>query len=72
MVVDYPHTPGDHCGSASLRNVADHYEWGFDEAACFGIGAGIGFSYATYEAASRMIMGRNAHLDGHRRLQDER
>ncbi|MFQ3318561.1 MAG: hypothetical protein ACI80F_000616, partial [Natronomonas sp.] len=63
MSTEYHHRPGDHCGSASLRNLAGYYEWGFDEPACFGLGAGIGFSYDTSGPASRMIMGRNAHLE---------
>lgn len=63
MIADYPHAPGDHCGSASLRNLADYYEWGLDEAGCFGIGAGIGFEYDEFGPASRLIMGRNEHLE---------
>ncbi|MEF8806586.1 BtrH N-terminal domain-containing protein [Natronomonas sp.] len=63
MSTEYQHASGDHCGSASLRNLADYYEWGFDEASCFGLGAGIGFSYSEAGPASRMIMGRSAHLE---------
>ncbi|SDG13525.1 BtrH N-terminal domain-containing protein [Halorientalis regularis] len=63
MIADYPHAPGDHCGSASLRNLADYYEWGLDEAGCFGISAGIGFEYDEFGPASRLIMGRNEHLE---------
>lgn len=63
MFTEYQHAAGDHCGSSSLRNLAAFYEWGFDEASCFGLGAGIGFGYDESGPASRMIMGRNAHLE---------
>lgn len=63
MFTGYQHASGDHCGSASLRNLGDYYGWGFDEASCFGLGAGIGFEYAASEIASRMILGRSAHLE---------
>lgn len=59
----YKHSAGDHCGSASLRNLASYYGWGLDEASCFGLGAGIGFEYGESETASRLIMGRNRHLE---------
>jgi hypothetical protein len=59
----YTHTPGDHCGSASLRNLSAFHDWGFDEPACFGLGAGIGFGYHQEGPTSRMIIGRNAHLE---------
>jgi len=59
----YTHSPGDHCGSSSLRNLAAYYDWGFSEAECFGLGAGIGFGYYDEGPASRMIMGRSAHLE---------
>ncbi|WP_336000493.1 BtrH N-terminal domain-containing protein [Halorientalis halophila] len=63
MIADYPHAPGDHCGSTSLRNLADYYGWGLEEAGCFGIGAGIGFEYDELGPTSRIILGRNAHLE---------
>jgi hypothetical protein len=62
-VSDYPHRPGAHCGSASLRNLADFYGWGFDEPLCFGLGAGIGFGYYEAGPASRTIMGRTSWLE---------
>lgn len=63
MVTDYPHRPGAHCGSASLRNLSAHYGWGFDEPLCFGLGAGIGFGYHEAGPASRTIMGRTSWLE---------
>ncbi|AQL44364.1 hypothetical protein BV210_17285 [Halorientalis sp. IM1011] len=63
MFGDYRHSVGDHCGSASLRNLSRYYDWGLEEASCFGLGAGIGFEYGESETASRLIMGRNPHLE---------
>ena len=62
-IADYPHRSGAHCGSASLRNLAAHYGWGFDEPLCFGLGAGIGFGYYEKGPASRTIMGRSSWLE---------
>ncbi len=44
-IADFDHEPGAHCGSTSLRNLADHYGWGLSEPACFGLASGLGFSY---------------------------
>jgi len=63
MSTEYEHSAGEHCGSASLRNLARYYDWGFDEASCYGLGAGLGFEYGESETASRLIMGRNEHLE---------
>ncbi|WP_247729592.1 BtrH N-terminal domain-containing protein [Halovivax limisalsi] len=41
----YVHHTGDHCGSTSLRNLAGRYDWGVDEPTCFGLAAGLGFTY---------------------------
>ncbi|WP_458188286.1 BtrH N-terminal domain-containing protein [Haladaptatus sp. NG-WS-4] len=60
---EYTHTPGAHCGSASLRNLADYYEWGLNESFCFGVGSGLGFGYYDRGPASRLIMGRNGQLE---------
>jgi hypothetical protein len=59
----YTHTPGAHCGSASLRNLADYYGWGLNESLCFGLGSGLGFGYYEHGPASRIIMGRNRQLE---------
>ncbi|WP_433631765.1 BtrH N-terminal domain-containing protein [Halomicrococcus sp. NG-SE-24] len=63
MLTGYEHSPGAHCGSSSLRNLAAHYGWGFDEPFCFGLGAGLGFGYYEGGPASRTIMGRNGRLE---------
>jgi hypothetical protein len=60
---EYAHTPGAHCGSASLRNLSDYYDWGFDESLCIGLGSGLGFGYYERGPASRLIMGRNGQLE---------
>ncbi len=60
---EYVHAPGAHCGSASLRNLANYYDWGLDESLCFGFGAGLGFGYYERGPASRIIMGRNGGLE---------
>ncbi len=39
----YDHRTATHCGAGALRNVADFYGWGYDEPACFGLGAGLVF-----------------------------
>ncbi len=41
----YAHGTGDHCGSTSLRNLAEHYDWSLDEPTCFGLASGLGFTY---------------------------
>ena len=43
--------------------MATAYGLDLDEAECFGLGAGIGFSYVAAGPAARMIMGRAAHLE---------
>jgi hypothetical protein len=63
QIADYPHRPGAHCGSASLRNLSAYYGWNYDEALCFGLGAGIGFGYYEAGPASRTIMGRTSWLE---------
>lgn len=45
LVNDYHHRTGRHCGSTSLRNLSGHYGWGYDEETCFGLAAGLGFTY---------------------------
>lgn len=65
MVIDgFDHTPGAHCGSTSLRDLSDYYGWGFDEPACFGLGAGLGFSYSERtESPRRSFVGRSPWLE---------
>ena len=63
MASAYRHRPGAHCGSTALRNLSAHHGWALDEAACFGLGAGIGFSYVDGGPADRLLMGRSAHLE---------
>jgi hypothetical protein len=66
------HEAGYHCGSTSLRDLATHYGWGFsnaherglDEATCFGLAGGLGFSYFTLGTDAReMFFGRPLWLE---------
>ncbi|MFB6171417.1 MAG: BtrH N-terminal domain-containing protein [Haloarculaceae archaeon] len=58
------HRPGNHCGSTSLRDLADYYGWGFDEAACFGLGSGLGFSFMRVsDSPQRLFFGRPSWLE---------
>ncbi|PSQ07102.1 hypothetical protein BRC93_16595 [Halobacteriales archaeon QS_5_70_15] len=60
----YEHAPGAHCGSTSLRNLSNHYGWGFDETTCFGLASGLGFHYREPgESPHRMFVGRPLWLE---------
>ena len=59
LVDDYRHRTGRHCGSTSLRNLSTHYGWGYDEERCFGLAAGLGFTYFELpDAPHRGFFGR--------------
>jgi hypothetical protein len=61
----YDHSPGEHCGSTSLRNLADFYDWGFDEPTCFGLASGLGFTFfGTEDPPERQFFGRPLWLEG--------
>lgn len=70
-VADYPHRPGGHCGSASLR---DLLEWAglswdddpLDEGAVFGLGGELGFNYTRAEGLGSpfYLVGRGPDLTG--------
>lgn len=63
-VSGFEHETGAHCGSASLRDLADYYGWGLDEAACFGVGAGLGFTFVrSDESPRRAFVGRSPWLE---------
>ena len=60
----FEHAPGAHCGSTSLRNLADYRGWGFDEPTCFGLASGLGFHYRELdESPHRMFVGRPLWLE---------
>ncbi|MXR50071.1 DUF4872 domain-containing protein [Halovenus sp. WSH3] len=62
--LDFAHETGAHCGSTSLRDLSTYYGWGFDEATCFGLGEGLGFSYLDLpESPHRAIFGRTGWLE---------
>ncbi|WP_267643197.1 BtrH N-terminal domain-containing protein [Haloarchaeobius amylolyticus] len=64
MLTGFAHETGNHCGSTSLRDVSDFNEWGLSEPLCFGIGAGLGFSYIEREdSPTRQFVGRSPWLE---------
>jgi hypothetical protein len=63
-VEGFGHEPGAHCGSTSLRNLADHYGWGLSEPPCFGLASGLGFSFFEVPRDPwRMFVGRPMWLE---------
>jgi hypothetical protein len=45
LVSGFRHTPGNHCGSTSMRDLLSHAGLNMSEAMCFGLGSGLGFFY---------------------------
>lgn len=63
-VTGFDHRPGRHCGSTSLRNLAEFYDWGYAEPACFGLGEGLGFNYFELDDSPwRGFVGRSPWLE---------
>jgi hypothetical protein len=60
-----PHVPGRHCASSALRDLAHFHGHALDEAACFGLAAGLGFLAFRGDALSptRHMHGRSATLE---------
>lgn len=62
--INLSHRSGNHCGSTTLRNLSTFYGWGFDESTCFGLAAGLGFTYRKLSAApERLFFGRTPDLE---------
>lgn len=60
----YEHSPGRHCGSVSLRNLSNFYDWGFDEPTCFGLASGLGFTFFELSMdPHRAFFGRSIALE---------
>ncbi|MFB6205427.1 MAG: BtrH N-terminal domain-containing protein [Haloglomus sp.] len=60
----FEHAPGAHCGSTSLRDLADYYDWGLSEPACFGLGSGLGFAFLELSVSPwRLFIGRPLWLE---------
>lgn len=58
------HTTGRHCGSTTLSDLSGFYGWGTSEPECFGIGAGLGFTYLRGEdSPRRQFVGRTPWLE---------
>ncbi|WP_255150977.1 BtrH N-terminal domain-containing protein [Halorarius halobius] len=65
MHVDgFEHAAGEHCGSTSLRDLSEHYGWGFTEPECFGLASGLGFTFFELSRSPwRMFVGRPMWLE---------
>ncbi len=64
MKIEIRHHPGRHCASTALCNLANFHGLRWSEAACFGLGAGLGFWLIAIPAVSpsRFIHVRTADL----------
>ena len=64
-VPGFTHTPGNHCGSAALRNLLAFHGVEISEEMAFGLGAGAGFYYLALDdtSPSRWFNGRTARLE---------
>jgi butirosin biosynthesis protein H-like/uncharacterized protein DUF4872 len=60
-----PHVPGRHCASSALRDVAHFAGHPLDEALCFGLAAGLGFTAIANDtlSPSRQLHGRAHDLE---------
>jgi hypothetical protein len=65
LVHPAPHVPGRHCASSALRDLASFAGHPLDEALCFGLAAGLGFTAAVNDALSpsRQLHGRAPDLE---------
>ena len=64
MLDGFEHAAGAHCGSTSLTDVATYRRWGLSEPMCFGIGAGLGFSFIESEdGPTKQFVGRTPWLE---------
>ncbi|WP_440989578.1 BtrH N-terminal domain-containing protein [Haloarchaeobius baliensis] len=64
MLDGFEHSTGAHCGSTSLTDVAAYRRWGLSEPMCFGIGAGLGFSFIESEhGPTKQFVGRTPWLE---------
>src|SRR5262245_37266693 len=66
-LASYRHHRGVHCSSAALRNVFVHHTGQpISEAMCFGLGAGMGFTYYKAPGSSFLLtMGRGSYIESH-------
>lgn len=63
----FRHAPGVHCASAALRNlVLFHTGRKWSEALCFGLGAGLNFTYVREPGSPVfLVMGRGSYMESH-------
>lgn len=65
IIPGWVHEPGRHCGSTALADLCRHRGWPFDEALCFGLGAGLGGFFGVLpEPLPRLFHLRSATLEG--------
>ncbi len=59
------HRVGRHCASTGIRDMMNHYNIGWSEAMCFGIGSGLGIWYIDIPdgSPSRLMHTRSADLE---------
>jgi hypothetical protein len=67
LVRGYRHHRGVHCASAAMRNVYTHHTGQpLTEAMCFGVGAGLGFTYVRDPGSGLFLVGgRGSYLESH-------
>ncbi|MDP3937464.1 MAG: BtrH N-terminal domain-containing protein [Deltaproteobacteria bacterium] len=65
ILQDFRHTPGAHCGSTALADVARFHGLAFTEPQCFGIGEGLGLAVVEESGGSpsHLLMGRSRTLE---------
>lgn len=65
IVPGFAHEPGHHCASTALADLARWNGLPWSEALCFGLGAGVGFTYVERDGStpSRLIVPRAAELE---------
>lgn len=63
MLIRPLHTPGRHCASTGLSNLAAFHGLGWSEAMCFGLGSGLGILYIESTSPSRILHVRSADLE---------
>jgi hypothetical protein len=65
LIEEFPHAPGGHCGSTSMRDMLKFYGHEYTEDMVFGLGAGIDFMYISHPALEPPVYigGRSPNLE---------
>ncbi|MGA6992396.1 MAG: BtrH N-terminal domain-containing protein [Candidatus Deferrimicrobiaceae bacterium] len=69
-VPDFVHRPGDHCGSAAMRNLLAFRGIDLSEPMCFGLGSGAGFLYVPGHPVSPFVAFHGRIMEMERELCD--